>query len=190
MKEKMGENSGAPLVASFGEMLIDFIPGIASVSLAESAGFVEAPSGAQADVAGEIAKLGGRSALLGMVGKDEFGHIYAYVNILKQNRVETSGVLFDRQTPTALAFVTLRDDGEREFMFYRNPRAGMLLTEKEIYMDLILRSDLFHYGSISLISEPFRSAHLAALRAAKAAAVLSKYGTDPNIRLPLWGSKQ
>ncbi|XP_020701349.1 fructokinase-2-like [Dendrobium catenatum] len=54
-------------------------------------------------------------------------------------------------------------------MFYRNPSAGMLLTEKEVNMDLILRSDLFHFGSISLISEPCRSAHLAALRAAKAA---------------------
>jgi len=108
------------------------------------------------------------------------------VNILKQNNVNAEGCLFDQHARTALAFVTLKHDGEREFMFYRNPSADMLLTEAELNLDLIRRAKIFHYGSISLIADPVRSAHLAAMRAAKAAGILCSY--DPNVRLPLWPS--
>lgn len=69
------------------------------------------------------------------VGADEFGYMLA--NILKENNVDNSGMCFDSHARTALAFVTLRSDGEREFMFYRNPSADMLLTEKELNIDLI-----------------------------------------------------
>nr|ACL53092.1 unknown [Zea mays] len=62
----------------------------------------------------------------------------------------------------------------------------MLLTEAELDLGLVRRARVFHYGSISLISEPCRSAHMAAMRAAKAAGVLCSY--DPNVRLPLWPS--
>jgi fructokinase len=117
-------------------------------------------------------------------GDDEFGHML--VNILKQNNVNSEGCLFDKHARTALAFVTLKHDGEREFMFYRNPSADMLLTEAELDLGLVRRARVFHYGSISLISEPCRSAHMAAMRAAKAAGVLCSY--DPNVRLPLWPS--
>ena len=55
------------LVVSFGEMLIDFVPGVAGLSLAESGGFVKAPGGAPANVACAISKLGGSSAFLGKV---------------------------------------------------------------------------------------------------------------------------
>ena len=119
-------------------------------------------------------------------GDDEFGHML--VNILKQNGVNAEGCLFDQHARTALAFVTLKKNGEREFMFYRNPSADMLLTEAELNLDLIRRAKIFHYGSISLISEPCRGAHLAAMRAAKAAGILCSY--DPNVRLPLWPSEE
>lgn len=178
--------SDAPLVVSFGEMLIDFVPNAAGVSLAESSGFVKAPGGAPANVAVAITKLGGRSAFVGKFGEDEFG--YMLVDILKKNGVDTEGCLFDPHARTALAFVTLKSNGEREFMFYRNPSADMLLTELELDLSLIRRAKIFHYGSISLISEPCRSAHLAALRAAREAGVLLSY--DPNVRLPLWPSQE
>lgn len=58
-------------------------------------------------------------------------------DILKENKVDNSGVRFDHGARTALAFVTLRSDGEREFMFYRNPSADMLLRETELDVDLI-----------------------------------------------------
>ncbi|KAI3949418.1 hypothetical protein MKW92_052360 [Papaver armeniacum] len=173
-------------IVSFGEMLIDFVPDVSGVSLAESTGFLKAPGGAPANVACAITKLGGTSAFIGKFGDDEFGHML--VNILKKNGVNSEGVCFDKDARTALAFVTLRKDGEREFMFYRNPSADMLLKESELNMGLIKKAKIFHYGSISLITEPCRSAHIAAVKAAKEAGVLLSY--DPNLRIPLWPSPE
>lgn len=59
------------------------------------------------------------------------------VDVLKENRVETKGCRFDPNARTALAFVTLRADGEREFMFYRNPSADMLFEVKELDTDIL-----------------------------------------------------
>ncbi|KAI9377434.1 hypothetical protein POPTR_019G063600v4 [Populus trichocarpa] len=174
----------APLIVSFGEMLIDFVPDVAGVSLAESAGFIKAPGGAPANVACAITKLGGKSAFIGKVGDDEFGHML--VDILKKNGVNSEGVCYDPHARTALAFVTLKKNGEREFMFYRNPSADMLLQESELNMGLLKQAKVFHYGSISLISEPCKSAHLTAMKAAREAGILLSY--DPNVRLPLWPS--
>jgi len=109
-------------------------------------------------------------------------------DILKKNGVNTDGVCFDTEARTALAFVTLRKDGEREFMFYRNPSADMLLKESELKIDMIKSTKIFHYGSISLISEPCRSAHMAAMKAAREGGALLSY--DPNVRLPLWPSAE
>nr|XP_034897771.1 probable fructokinase-5 [Populus alba] len=173
-----------PLIVSFGEMLIDFVPDVAGVSLAESGGFIKAPGGAPANVACAITKLGGKSAFIGKVGDDEFGHML--VDILKKNGVNSEGVCYDPHARTALAFVTLKKNGEREFMFYRNPSADMLLQESELNMGLLKQAKVFHYGSISLISEPCRSAHLTAMKAAREAGTLLSY--DPNVRLPLWPS--
>ncbi|KAJ1702603.1 hypothetical protein LUZ63_002382 [Rhynchospora breviuscula] len=177
--------SGKNLIICFGEMLIDFVPDVVGVSLAESTGFLKAPGGAPANVAVAVTKLGGHSAFVGKFGDDEFGHMLA--DILRKNNVNDEGVLFDQHARTALAFVTLKANGEREFMFYRNPSADMLLTEAELNLDLIRRAKIFHYGSISLISEPCRSAHMAAMKAAKQAGILCSY--DPNVRLPLWPSE-
>lgn len=60
-----------------------------------------------------------------------------WADILKENNVNNSGMRFDKDARTALAFVTLRADGEREFMFFRNPSADMLLTEAELDKDLV-----------------------------------------------------
>lgn len=174
----------SPLVVCFGEMLIDFVPTVGGVSLAEAPAFKKAPGGAPANVAVGIARLGGRSAFIGKVGDDEFGYMLA--SILKQNNVEDEGILFDKGARTALAFVTLRSDGEREFMFFRNPSADMLLQESELNVGLVQKAAIFHYGSISLITEPCRSAHLAAMKIAREAGAILSY--DPNLRLPLWSS--
>ncbi|PKA60159.1 Putative fructokinase-5 [Apostasia shenzhenica] len=178
------EKGASPLIVCFGEMLIDFVPTVSGVSLAEAPAFKKSPGGAPANVAVGIARLGGSSAFVGKVGKDEFGYMLS--NMLKENKVDNSGVRFDAGARTALAFVTLRADGEREFMFYRNPSADMLLKESELDVELIKKGSILHYGSISLIEEPCRSTHLAALKIAKQAGCILSY--DPNLRLPLWPS--
>ncbi|KAI3519339.1 hypothetical protein L1887_08369 [Cichorium endivia] len=180
------ETDESSLVVCFGEMLIDFVPTINGLALAEAPAFKKAPGGAPANVAVGIARLGGSSAFIGKVGEDEFGYMLA--NILKQNNVNNEGMRFDPGACTALAFVTLKKNGEREFMFYRNPSADMLLEESELDLDLIKKAKIFHYGSISLITEPCKSAHIAATKVAKDAGVLLSY--DPNLRLPLWPSAE
>ncbi|MCO5578919.1 hypothetical protein L7F22_032769 [Adiantum nelumboides] len=176
----------ASLVICFGEMLIDFVPTVAGLSLADAPAFKKAPGGAPANVAVGIARLGGKSAFIGKVGDDEFGYMLA--DILKKNNVVDEGMLFDKGARTALAFVTLRADGEREFMFFRNPSADMLLQESELNVSLIKKSKIFHYGSISLITDPCKSAHLAAMKIAREAGAVLSY--DPNLRLPLWSSAE
>ncbi|RWW61283.1 hypothetical protein BHE74_00031661 [Ensete ventricosum] len=141
------ETSDSSLIVCFGEMLIDFVPTASGVSLAEAPAFKKAPGGAPANVAVGIARLGGSSAFIGKVGDDEFGHMLA--NILKENNVNNQGMRFDPGARTALAFVTLRSDGEREFMFYRNPSADMLLEVAELDLDIITKSAEF----ISLLEQ-------------------------------------
>ncbi|KAF5947660.1 hypothetical protein HYC85_013617 [Camellia sinensis] len=182
MAERPTSDGSSSLVVCFGEMLIDFVPTVGGVSLAEAPSFKKAPGGAPANVAVGIARLGGSSAFIGKVGEDEFGCMLA--DILKQNKVDNSGMRFDPNARTALAFVTLRADGEREFMFFRNPSADMLLSESELDVNLIKQARIFHYGSISLIEEPCRSTHLAAIEIAKESGCVLSY--DPNLRLPLW----
>ncbi|MCO5613154.1 hypothetical protein L7F22_067430 [Adiantum nelumboides] len=180
------EDEKSDLVVCFGEMLIDFVPTLSGYSLADAPSFKKAPGGAPANVAVAISRLGGHSGFIGKVGDDEFGHMLK--GILTHHGVDSTGVRFDANARTALAFVTLREDGEREFMFYRNPSADMLLQESELNIDLITKASIFHFGSISLIAEPCRSAHLAAMKAAKESGTLLSY--DPNVRLPLWPSAE
>ena len=138
--------TGSGLIVSFGEMLIDFVPTVSGVSLADAPGFLKAPGGAPANVAIAVSRLGGRSAFVGKLGEDEFGHMLA--NILRENGVNDEGICFDKGARTALAFVTLRSDGEREFMFYRNPSADMLLKADELNIKLIKSVSfflLFHF---------------------------------------------
>jgi fructokinase len=102
--------------------------------------------------------------------------------------VDTRGLVFSQAARTALAFVSLQADGEREFMFYRHPSADMLYTPEEVAYDLIDTAKFFHFGSISLISEPCASATRAALEAARQKDLCISY--DPNLRLALWPDAQ
>lgn len=171
-------------IVTLGELLIDFVPTISGVSLTEAPAFKKAPGGAPANVAAGLAKLGVSCAFLGKVGDDPFGHFLEMV--LHDLGVDTQSMVFSQEARTALAFVSLTADGEREFMFYRHPSADMLYTPDEVDHDLIKHASIFHFGSISLISEPSRSATLAALDTAHENNVLISY--DPNLRMALWPS--
>ncbi|KAK7340152.1 hypothetical protein VNO77_20846 [Canavalia gladiata] len=185
VNSRKGYDKG-PLVVCFGEMTINLVPTVLGVSLADSHAFKKFPSGATANVAIGISRLGCSSAFIGKVGKDEFGYLLS--DILKQNGVDNSGLLFDAHARTALAFYSLKSDGQPQFMFYRNPSADVVLLPEEIDMDLIKKATIFHYGSVSLIKEPCRSAHLAAMNAAKVSGCILSY--SPTLQLPLWSSAE
>jgi len=165
-----------------GELLIDFVPTVTGTGLTDAPAFVRAPGGAPGNVAVGLARLGVSSAFMGKVGDDPFGHFLA--STLAEAGVDVGPLRFSTEARTALAFVSLRADGEREFMFYRHPSADMLFDLREVDIEAIRRAKLLHFGSISLIGEPSRGATLHAVDTARAAGCLISY--DPNLRLPLW----
>jgi fructokinase len=173
-------------VICMGELLIDFVPTEAGVTLAEADAFKKAPGGAPANVAVGLARLGVSSSFMGKVGDDDFGHFLAQT--LCENGVDTTPLVFSAEARTALAFVSLTAGGERDFMFYRHPSADMLFEPGEVRGESFEGARIFHYGSISLIGEPSRSATLHAIRRAREAGCLISY--DPNLRLPLWPSEE
>lgn len=169
-------------VVCLGEALIDFVSQRSGVDLAGAPGFEKAPGGAPANVAVALARLGTSSAFMGKVGDDPFGHFLA--DTFAAAGVDTASVVFDPAVKTGLAFVSLMADGERDFLFYRDPSADMMLRPDEIDENLIRGARAFHFGSITRISEPSRSATIHAIAVAKAAGLLISY--DPNLRMSLW----
>lgn len=173
-------------VICLGEALIDFVSLESGVSLKEAPGFQKAAGGAVANVAAGLARLGTPSAFLGKVGDDPFGRFLQ--DVIGGTGADTSGMVFDPDTRTGLAFISLTKTGERDFVFYRNPSADMLLEPEEVNREFFDSARLFHYGSITLISEPSRSATLYALELARRKGLI--ISCDPNLRLSLWESEE
>lgn len=173
-------------VISIGEALIDFIPHEKGVALKDVSNFFRVAGGAPLNVAAAVSKLGGKSTILTKLGVDGFGdHILEEVKPLG---VDVSKVLRTREANTALAFVSLKEDGERDFSFYRNPSADMLLNEDEIEEDTFEEGGILHFCSVSLIDAPIKDAHRKAIEFAKKNNCIISF--DPNVRLPLWESSQ
>lgn len=169
-------------VVCMGDLLIDFVPTATGTGLADAPAFVKAPGGAAANVAVGLARLGVSSAFIGMVGDDPFGHFLA--GTLAECGVDIAPLRFTTKARTALAFVSLRADGEREFMFYRHPSADMMFTPDEVDTGAIAAAKVLHFDSISLSSPNPRACSLFAADQARAAGHLITY--DVNLRLPLW----
>lgn len=169
-------------VITCGELLIDFVSLDAGVSLVEARAFEKAAGGAPANVAVGLARFGRSVGFLGQVGADDFGDFLA--RTLDTNGVDIGGLRRTSQARTALAFVSLKAEGEREFMFYRHPSADMLWQANEHDRTVAASGRVFHFGSISLIGQPSRSSTIAAVEAARRGGALVSY--DPNLRMPLW----
>jgi fructokinase len=169
-------------VVCLGELLIDFVAQESGVTVGEAHGFIKAPGGAPANVAVAVQKLGHPAAFMGQVGDDPFGHYLA--GVLKNNGVDISAITYSAEARTSLAFVSLQLNGERSFMFYRHPSADMLMRPEDLKLDVMKGKKIFHFGSISMIHEPSRSATLAAAQYASDNGLMVSY--DPNLRLALW----
>ena len=167
-----------------GELLIDFVPTVLGRKLRDVPAFEKAAGGAPGNVACGFSRLGGSSGFIGKVGNDEFGHFLEQT--LQGCGVDTSYLYKSDEALTCLAFVSLKADGDRDFAFYRNPSADMLLRADEIPVEAVQAANIFHYGSITLIDEPVRSATLLGARAAGEAGRLVSF--DPNLRPQLWPS--
>ena len=164
-----------------GELLVDFVPA-APGGIREAELFRKAAGGAPANVAVGLARLGVSAGFMGQVGDDGFGHFLA--DTLQATGVDTAALRFTSAAPTPLAFVSLGRAGERSFLFYRNPSADTLYAPADVDEGALAQAKALHFGSISLISDPFRAATLHAVAVARQHGVRVSY--DPNLRLALW----
>ncbi|KKI89112.1 fructokinase [Bacillus sp. SA1-12] len=171
---------------SIGEVLIDFIPEQKGKALKDVVSFEKAPGGAPANVAAAVAKAGARASMITKLGTDAFGDFL--VETLNEVGVNTDRVLRTDEANTALAFVSLKEDGERDFSFYRNPSADLLLNEAEIDENWFGEGDILHFCSVDLVESPMKQAHVKAIRSAKEKGAIISF--DPNVRLPLWPNPQ
>jgi fructokinase len=173
-------------VLCIGELLIDFVPTESGLQLKDVGQFKKAAGGAPANVSATVAKLGGAAAMIGKIGADPFGEFLK--ETLIENGVSADYLIKTEEAKTALAFVSLQKNGERDFMFYREPSADMLLKKSEIKADWFEEASIYHFGSISLIDNPVREATIEGIKLAIDHNVLISF--DPNIRLPLWKSDE
>lgn len=167
---------------AIGEVLIDFIPLETGVALKEVSGFVKSPGGAPANVASCVKKLGGKSQIISKLGNDSFGD-FLEEKMLSVG-IDTTSILRTDKANTALAFISLHEDGEREFSFYRKPSADMLLEGNEIREEWFNAGDILHFCSVDLVDSPVRYAHNEAIKIAKEKNMVVSF--DVNVRLSLW----
>ena len=169
-------------VVALGELLIDF-----TMVSADAQGYPTMsahPGGAVANFLAAIAKLGGKTALIGKVGNDAFGTML--LGTLEQAGICTSGMVVDDSVFTTLAFVTLDASGDRSFSFARKPGADTQLTAEEVDYALIDQAKVLHFGTLSLTDEPAKTATQKAIAYAKEKGKLLTF--DPNLRKHLWHS--
>lgn len=169
-------------IVTLGEALIDLPSTESGIGLADAPAFAPVAAGAPANVAVAAAALGLSAAFVSKVGDDPFGE--KIVRTFADFGVDTSHIVQNADARTGLAFVSLRHDGEREFLFYFDPARDLALRPDELPRDLLSSCRVFHFGSISLIAEPSRSATFEAIRLARSGGALISY--DPNLRPRLW----
>ena len=167
-------------VAALGELLIDF-----AAKSQDADGYptmAANPGGAPGNFLAALNIYGCKTAFLGKVGDDAFGHLL--LRTLQKAGIETKGIAVDPSVFTTLAFVTFDAAGDRSFSFARKPGADTQLRWDEVNLRLIDEARVFHFGTLSLTDEPARTTTQQAIAYAKAKSKLIT--CDPNLREPLW----
>ena len=169
-------------VTALGELLIDFTQG--GMSEQGNPMFEANPGGAPCNVLSMLSRLGKKTAFIGKVGNDGFGKQLAQA--IEEVGIDASGLMFDNEVHTTLALVHKLENGDRDFSFYRNPGADMMLREEEVNEELIRNARIFHFGTLSLTDEEVKKATHRAVAIAEDAGLIRSF--DPNLRPPLWKS--
>lgn len=169
-------------VIALGELLIDFT--MNGQSEQGNNMFEACPGGAPCNVLALLNKMGKKTAFIGKVGKDQFGTLLR--DTITEAGIDAANLMVDENVNTTLAFVHTFPDGDREFSFYRNPGADMMLTADEVNPEVVKDTKVFHFGTLSMTHEGVREATKKAVETAKANGCLVSF--DPNLRPPLWSS--
>lgn len=171
-------------IVALGELLIDF-----AAKSKDADGYptmAANPGGAPGNFLAALNVYGCKTAFLGKVGDDAFGHLL--LGTLQKAGIETKGIVVDPTVFTTLAFVTFDDAGDRSFSFARKPGADTQLRWDEVDLSILDAAKIFHFGTLSLTQEPVRSATQKAVSYAKSKGKLIT--CDPNLREPLWESPE
>ena len=171
-------------IAALGELLIDFTP--AGNSQQGMRLFEQNPGGAPANMLAAAAKFGLKTAFIGKVGRDMHGDFLK--ETLVKAGINTENLIQDDKYFTTLAFVSLKENGEREFSFSRKPGADTQLCMKEIDKSILENTRVFHVGSLSLTDDPSRTATYEAINIARNSGAVISY--DPNYRAALWSDPE
>ena len=171
-------------VTALGELLIDFTY---TGTSDQGNSLLEAnPGGAPCNVLAMLNQCGRTTNFIGKVGKDQFGDLLR--DTLANLKIGMDGLCFDEEVNTTLAFVKTFENGDRDFAFYPNPGADMMLNETQVEEEQVKNSHIFHFGTLSMTAEGVCRATEKAVNAAKEAGVLISF--DPNLRIPLWKDLQ
>jgi len=173
-------------IVCLGEVLIDLVAADPGATVEESTVFRKAAGGAPANVAVGLARLRLHAAFIGKLAEDPFGKFLRIT--LESEGVDTSGLVTDQAARTPLAFVGAGMSKERGFVFYHRGMADTTLRTEELDRELIARARIFHFGSVTLVAEPGRTATIEAALLARGRGALVSF--DPNIRLELWDRPQ
>ncbi len=169
-------------VVALGELLIDFVQ--VGSSSEGSPVFQANPGGAPCNVLAMLNKLDLKTAFIGKVGDDIFGH--RLKDTLDNLNINTNNLIFDRDIKTTLAFVETDESGDRNFSFFRNPGADMMLKSDEVNLNIVESCKAFHFGTLSMTHRGPEKATKSAIRTAKENGAIISF--DPNLRPPLWGN--
>lgn len=169
-------------VIALGELLIDFT--MNGQSEQGNNMFEACPGGAPCNVLALLNKMGKKTAFLGKVGQDQFGTLLK--DTITEVGIDSTRLVMDPEVNTTLAFVHTFPDGDREFSFYRNPGADMMLSESDVDPEFIGQAKIFHFGTLSMTHDGVRAATKKAVQAARENGCLISF--DPNLRPPLWFS--
>lgn len=169
-------------LVTIGEALIDFIPQTKGISLKDVETFKRVAGGAPANVAAAFSKLGGKSIMLSQVGNDAFGDYI--IDSLNKANIETKHIKKNKNFDTSLAFVSLKEDGNRDFKFYRRTAADLNYNKNDIPENILENVGAIHFCSVDLVESPMKYAHIKLIEMAKKENLIISF--DPNLRLPLW----
>lgn len=169
-------------VIALGELLIDMAPG--EMSEQGNLTFEACPGGAPCNVLALLAKANHKAGFIGKVGDDFLGKMLG--ETIASVGIDATGLVYDRNAKTTLAFVHKQANGDRDFSFYRKPGADMLLEQSDIDPEYIKRAKIFHFGTLSMTDDKVREATQYAVSIAKDSDCVISF--DPNLREPLWDS--
>lgn len=169
-------------LCGIGEALIDFIPEVKGQRLKDVPSFTRVAGGAPANVVGAVTKLGIPSKFLTKLGDDPFGDYI--IEVLDDAGIDTSNIARDQEGETALAFVSLAADGNRDFKFYRKNSADLRYSVEDIPKDVLNDCGMIHFCSVDLVESPMKAAHQKLIEMAMEQNVMVSF--DPNLRFSLW----